>query len=133
MPQKLKINPILDTDSYKLSHWVQYPPNTEYVYTYLMSRGGFWQNTLFFGLQYTLKAYFEGKVFAKKDVHEAAACVLQAFGNGEVFNFNGWMRLLEKHGGKLPLRIPCGQGRHRGPHQERLDDHSRIPTRNSRG
>lgn len=105
MPQKLKINPILDTDSYKLTHWLQYPPDTEHVYSYLMSRGGFWKHTLFFGLQYTLKAYFEGKVFTKKDVEQAAVRAFKHFGNGDVFNYKGWMRLLEKHGGMLPLRV----------------------------
>ncbi len=105
MPKPLKLNPILRTDSYKLSHWFQYPSDAEYVYSYLMSRGGFWSHTLFSGLQYIIAAYFEGKVFTKKDVHEAARLCHRHFGNDGVFNFNGWMRLLEKHGGKLPLRI----------------------------
>ena len=104
MPQKLQVNPILDTDSYKLTHWLQYPPDTEHVYSYLMSRGGFWKHTLFSGLQYVLRAYFEGKVFDEANVHDAAEKAFRHFG-GDVFNLKGWMRLLEKHGGALPLRI----------------------------
>ena len=33
-------NLILLTDSYKVSHHVQYPPKTSYVYSYFESRGG---------------------------------------------------------------------------------------------
>ena len=105
MPQRLRINPILRTDSYKLSHWFQYPPDTEHVYSYLMSRGGFWKHTMFFGLQYILKAYFEGVVFEYKDIIEAAETAHPHFGNGKVFNYEGWTRLLEKHHGMLPLRV----------------------------
>jgi len=34
-----KENIILTSDSYKISHWKQYPPGTEYVYSYFESRG----------------------------------------------------------------------------------------------
>jgi hypothetical protein len=33
-------NIILLTDSYKVSHHVQYPPNTSKIYSYFESRGG---------------------------------------------------------------------------------------------
>lgn len=50
-------NILLDCDSYKTSHWMQYPPNTTELYSYLESRGGEYSKTLFFGLQYILKRY----------------------------------------------------------------------------
>jgi nicotinamide phosphoribosyltransferase len=103
--QKLAINPILATDSYKLSHWQQYPPDTRHVYSYLTARGGFWDKSLFFGLQYTLKSYFTGKVVTADDIHEAQAFSEAHFGGDDVFNTKGWFRLLEKHNGKLPLKI----------------------------
>ena len=34
------MNFLLRTDSYKFTHWKQYPPGTEHVYSYLESRGG---------------------------------------------------------------------------------------------
>ena len=43
------------TDSYKPSHWRQYPQGTTKVYSYLESRGGKFDNTLFYGLQYFIK------------------------------------------------------------------------------
>lgn len=33
-------NIILMTDSYKFTHWRQYPPGTQYVEAYFESRGG---------------------------------------------------------------------------------------------
>ena len=57
-------NMILTTDSYKLSHYRQYPPRTEYVYSYFESRGGAWNEVVFFGLQYALKIS-ESRVICK--------------------------------------------------------------------
>lgn len=105
MPQQLRFNPLLETDSYKLSHWWQYPSDATHVYSHLMSRGGFWKDTLFFGLQYILKSCFVGQVFTKADIEEAALFSAAHFGTDKVFNYAGWTRLLEKHGGKLPLKI----------------------------
>jgi nicotinamide phosphoribosyltransferase len=98
----LRSNFILDVDSYKPSHWLQYPPGTTGMYSYLESRGGRYGATLFFGLQYLLREYFEGRVFGAEDVQEAAA-FCQA--HGEPFNESGWRELLEAYGGRLPLRI----------------------------
>ena len=40
-------NIILNTDSYKVSHYLQYPKNTQFVSSYIESRGGRWNRTLF--------------------------------------------------------------------------------------
>ena len=50
-------NIILNTDSYKASHYLQFPPGTEEVWSYIESRGGKWDKHLFFGLQMFLKEY----------------------------------------------------------------------------
>ena len=105
MPKALDLNPLLLTDSYKPSHWYQIPPDTQYVYSYLESRGGFWKKTLFTGLQGILKANFVGTFFTKDNVEQAKAFSAEHYGRDDVFNYAGWMRMLEKHGGKLPLRI----------------------------
>jgi nicotinamide phosphoribosyltransferase len=105
MPQAIRYNPLLETDSYKLSHWWQYPPDARHVYSHLMSRGGFWRDTMFFGLQYILKSCFVGKVFTKEDIDEAQMLSALHFGTDKVFNTVGWTRLLEKHGGMLPLKV----------------------------
>ena len=98
-------NIILLTDSYKLSHSKQYPKNTTKVYSYLESRGGKWENTIFFGLQYYLKEYLQGDVLEQWMIDEAFEFAKAHFGNDTTFNREGWQRLLDKHGGVLPVRI----------------------------
>ena len=99
----MKINRVIDTDSYKASHWLQYPPQTTLVHSYLESRGSEreYRETVFFGLQYILKNYFSEPITA--DEIEEAAEMIPA--HGLAFNVAGWNRLLEKHGGRLPLKI----------------------------
>ena len=98
-----EINRIIDTDSYKASHWLQYPPNTTRAFFYLESRGSDrdWNETVFFGLQYLLKNYFLAP-FTQAMVEEAKE-VIEA--HGLPFNYDGWTQLIKKHHGKLPLRI----------------------------
>lgn len=105
MSQELRNNLLLQTDSYKLSHFKQYPAGTEIVYSYLESRGGMFDQTVMFGLQYYIKRYLTGKVFDMDDVIEARAFAQEHFGNDQCFNVEGWSRLYAKHGGRLPIRI----------------------------
>ena len=69
-PKKLE-NIILATDSYKVSHYKQYPPGTEYVYSYFESRGGKFDEICFFGLQYFVKRYLCGPVVTEDKIAEA--------------------------------------------------------------
>ena len=97
-------NFILNTDSYKTSHWVQYPPNTEYVSSYIEARGTIsnaFEHVLFFGLQAFLKEYL-CKPISQADIDEAKTLLTA---HGVPFNEAGWQHLLEKHNGYLPLRI----------------------------
>jgi len=98
------MNFLLRTDSYKFTHWKQYPPQTTAIYSYLESRGGMFPATVFFGLQYYLRTYLEGPVFARSDIRQADEFCRQHFGR-DLFNREGWTRLLEKHRGTLPVRI----------------------------
>jgi len=102
------MNPILNTDSYKTSHYLQYPPDTAHVFAYMESRGGVFPHTVFFGLQAILKAEFLNPV-TRADIAEARD-ILAA--HGTPFNEAGWLRLIEKHGGRLPIEIrACPEGR----------------------
>jgi len=65
----------LRSDSYKLTHWRQYPPGTTEVYSYLESRGGRFPQTVFFGLQPYLRSYLAGSVVtAIASAGSAAIC-----------------------------------------------------------
>jgi nicotinamide phosphoribosyltransferase len=94
-------NPILDTDSYKASHWLQYPPGTTGAFSYVESRGGRYDRTVFFGLQAILKTRL-AKPVSHAMVDEAAELLAA---HGEPFNEAGWRRIVDVHGGRLPVRI----------------------------
>jgi len=92
---------VLNTDSYKTSHWTQYPPGTTAVYSYIESRGGVHDRTVFFGLQYILKEYFSRPVTADDVALAAEVCAA----HGVPFNQAGWLHIVECHQGRLPVRI----------------------------
>lgn len=98
-------NLILLSDSYKVTHWKQYPKNTTKVYSYLESRGGKFKYTTFYGLQYFLKRYLSGQVITLDKIKKAKNIFQSHFGNSDLFNEKGWLHILEKHDGKLPIRI----------------------------
>ena len=94
-------NLILDVDSYKASHWLQYPPNTSKMYAYIESRGGRYDQTVFFGLQYILKQYLTQRITPAM-VDEAQ----QFFAaHGLPFNDEGWSYIAHALGGRLPVKI----------------------------
>ncbi|XP_003384858.1 PREDICTED: nicotinamide phosphoribosyltransferase-like [Amphimedon queenslandica] len=97
-------NFILTTDSYKNTHYLQYPPGTTTVYSYFESRGGKHPQTVFFGLQYILKRYFLGKVVTLEKIEQAKA-IFDVHVGPNIFNYEGWKYILEKYDGHLPLRI----------------------------
>ena len=105
---------LLDTDSYKASHWLQYPGDLTAMGAYLESRGGDYDATLFFGLQMLLQTSLLHPITAA-DLEEAAE--IWAL-HGLPFNRVGWERLVAVHGGRLPLRIRA------------VAEGSRVPTGN---
>ncbi|MFN0051551.1 MAG: nicotinate phosphoribosyltransferase [Planctomycetales bacterium] len=101
-------NPLLFTDSYKMSHFRQYPVGAERVYSYFESRGsdpalGFTE-TVFFGLQYLLDT-LAGEFVTAADIDDAERMCRRHFGNDHSFHRAGWQHILEAHGGRLPVRI----------------------------
>jgi len=97
------MNPIFLTDSYKYTHWKQYPPKTTKVYSYFESRGGDWDETVFFGLQYLLMKYLQ-RPFSQVHVEEASSLVLNHMGPG-LFNEKGFEHIVNDHGGYFPVSI----------------------------
>lgn len=97
----MRINPILNSDSYKMSHFAFYPEGTTHVYSYMESRGGEYERTLFFGLQGLIKEYLLTPIILD-DILEAEAF---AKVHGVPFNKAGWMHILTKHNGFFPVEI----------------------------
>lgn len=96
------MNPILNTDSYKYSHFAQYPPETAAISAYIESRrGGEYEQVLFYGLQMFLKEYL-AKPVTQAHIDEADEMVTA---HGLPFNRQGWELLLSRHGGYFPIMI----------------------------
>jgi nicotinamide phosphoribosyltransferase len=98
---KLAKNIILNSDSYKVSMFKQYPAGTTGVYSYIESRGGRYDRTVFFGLQAFIKEYLLDPI-TQADI-DIADEILTA--HGEPFNRAGWQYILDKHNGRLPVVI----------------------------
>lgn len=98
-------NIILQTDSYKPTHYKGYPSDLQQVHSYLESRGGKFPATVFFGLQPVLKKSMVGQVVTQEKIEEAATLFSKHYGSDKVFNREGWEYLLKKHQGRLPLLI----------------------------
>lgn len=96
-------NLLLNTDSFKVSHWCQYPPDCTAMFSYIEARGGTgeYPRTLFFGLQALLQDNLSQPV-THAMVDEAAALLAA---HGQPFNESGWRRIVDTFGGLLPLRI----------------------------
>lgn len=94
-------NIILNADSYKASHFLQYPTGTEQVSSYIEARGGKFDNAVFFGLQMFLKEYLTQPI-THADVDEAKAIFTA---HGVPFNETGWRYIVNIHNGHLPIEI----------------------------
>jgi nicotinamide phosphoribosyltransferase len=97
----MKLSPVFDTDSYKPSHYMQYPPGTDYMFSYIESRGGKYDETVFFGLQYILKEYVM-KGFKLEDVAKMRDLCKA---HGIPFNEAGWGDMYYKYSGQFPVKI----------------------------
>ena len=96
-----RFNLILDTDSYKYSHYLQYPVGTKYLNAYIESRGGPYDELVFFGLQMFLKEYLSRPI-TQADIDEAEPFIRA---HGEPFPREGWEIIVNEYAGYLPLRI----------------------------
>jgi nicotinamide phosphoribosyltransferase len=98
-------NLILLADAYKYAHHKFYYPGTTQIYSYLESRGGMFDETIFFGLQYFLKEYLQGPAFTQEDLDEADGFLQQVFGRNDVFDKSKFQYILDKYNGHLPVKI----------------------------
>jgi len=95
------LNVITRTDSYKVSHFAQYPENATRVSSYIEARGGKFRETVFFGLQAFIKEYLLTPITS--DDVKMAKKLLEA--HGEPFNEADWMIIVNEHDGLLPIEI----------------------------
>ena len=132
MNSNLDYNILLDTDSYKASHYLQYPPNTNYVFSYIEARGSILKpsSTVIESLKpymsedqlakwisdntsvpfmYTVFFGIQPILLAYLDTtitHEMVDYAEKEWlAHGEPFNREGWEYIVNELGGKLPLHI----------------------------
>ena len=83
------------------------------MYSYFESRGGKFPETVFFGLQYIIKKWLQGKVVTKEKITEAKEFYKLHFGH-DVFNEEGWNYIVEvrfvKNLGPNILVLIIGEG-----------------------
>lgn len=94
-------NILLNTDSYKASHYLQYPENTQFISSYIEARAGKFDKAIFFGLQAFIKQYLL-KPFTQQDIDEAAEIFAA---HGLPFNQSDWELILQDYDGFLPIEI----------------------------
>ncbi len=99
---KKEINVLTLADSYKYSHYNQYPAGVVNMYDYAEARSTKeYEQTLFVGLQGLLKEYFTAPI-TEEDVKEAE---LYTSIHGVPFNTAGFMKIINNYGGYFPITI----------------------------
>lgn len=97
-----KENRIMLSDSYKYSHFLQYPKNGINTYSYAEARSfKNYDKTLFFGLQMIWKKYFTNPI----TIEEVEEANLYAEVHGIPFNKKAWVKIIKKYSGFLPVTI----------------------------
>lgn len=95
-------NFILNTDSYKNSHFTFEEARTTSNYSYIEARrGGDYNEVVFFGLQDYVARYLSDPI--NYDMIDEAEEQIEA--HGLPFNRDGWEYIIKKHGGYMPLLI----------------------------
>ena len=101
MTNLIKFNPIMQGDAYKYSHKWQYPSGTGFISSYVESRGGRWDSTVFSGLQILLMDW-EANPIEHWMIDEAKAYITEA---GLPFHEDGWRIIVDELDGKMPVKI----------------------------
>lgn len=106
----LRLNPIICTDSYKISHPFMYPEDTEAMFDYIAPRkGGQFEDVVVFGVEFYKRTFLD-RPFTWEDIDEAEVFFNKHFAtseDGTVFNREMFEYILEEYGGYFPVKIKC--------------------------
>lgn len=97
-------NPILATDSYKFSHFMQYPEGSSFVTSYIEARGSKIEGVsevVLFGLQ----AYINEVLMTRVTMQHVEQAKAFCEAHGTPFNYDGWRIIATDHNGYLPIKI----------------------------
>lgn len=94
------------TDFYKFGHWLQYPDGMDSISSYAEAReGALFHDIVWTGLHPILMDFFAGSVIDRDKIEEGAEIVTGMGGEPGYFNRPMWEHILNKFGGRLPLKI----------------------------
>ena len=96
-----KRNPILNTDGYKHSHYLQYPPGSKMIKSYVEARVDASQEIVHMGSA-IIRDKFLNTLVTRENVNEAERIIKNY---GLPFNREGWDYIVETHKGRLPVYI----------------------------
>jgi nicotinamide phosphoribosyltransferase len=102
--RRMSQNPILDTDSYKPSHWRMLPPDMTGAAYYYESRGGAFPTAGLIGLSYLADEYLTVPI-TRGMMEEAEELMAAHFNSRRMFNSKGWGHVVDDLGGRLPVEI----------------------------
>lgn len=91
---------ITSTDSYKVSHWLQYPENAEAAFFYVESRGGKFNDVVTAGVNYIARQL--QKPVTLENVEFANRLYRTHFGR-DIFNYESWKKIAEL--GYIPVKF----------------------------
>lgn len=120
-------NFIVKSDSYKVTHFPQYPKGTTKISSYLEARGcspkdekgnDLYTYTTWFGAQYQLLRHFCGQQITHYKIDQAKAFFKAHFGV-DLMNEAGWRYIVEQYDGYLPLTIKA------------VDEGTKVPLSNA--
>jgi nicotinamide phosphoribosyltransferase len=97
----MRDNILLNSDSYKYSQYNQYPEGTQYVYSYIESRGGEYDKLVYNGLQPFLN-YLRDNPVTMEMIDEAEPIITA---HGLPFYREGFENLIKEYGGHWPVSI----------------------------
>lgn len=104
----MKMNPLVLTDSYKLSHPPMYPDKMNLLFDYMEARsGGRWKETVFFGMQMYIKDILLVP-FTQEDIDEAVMFYNMHFPPvyaNKLFDKECMQYILKEYGGVFPVVI----------------------------
>ncbi len=84
---------IFNTDSYKLSHFLGYPPGTTEIYSYAESRGGDYDQVVVMGMQAVTQLLLNFSV-SEQQIERAYEL---SKAHGVPFNYEGWRKLFLRY------------------------------------
>lgn len=97
-----KRNLCLNTDSYKVTHWKQFPEGATHASYYVESRGGQYDELMVAGIKFLVTVLEAG--ITVDDVNRANDIYKSHFG-ADYFNYDDWMKIAVEYNGIIPVKV----------------------------